>query len=90
MEGAETAEPGVAASANEEVDAEAAAAADAAARAHAGLMRMHAVGLDGPLRTWVAPPPLLSVEGQWDGKRWHVPVPDTSPPEWLCIQLPDA
>ena len=44
--------------------------------------RMRAVGIDGPLRTWVAPVPQLSVEAQAEGSRWHVPVPDTSPQEW--------
>ena len=36
----------------------------------------------------VAPPPLLSVEAQRDGHAWHVPVPNTSPQEWLCFSLP--
>jgi hypothetical protein len=55
---------------------------------HRGMERMRAVGIDGPLRTWVAPVPQLSVEAQAEGSRWHVPVPDTSPQEWLCIHLP--
>ena len=55
---------------------------------HRGMERMRAVGIDGPLRTWVAPVPQLSVEAQAEGSRWHVPVPDTSPQEWLCISLP--
>jgi len=57
---------------------------------HAGRLRMQSVGLDGPLRTWVAPAPCLSVEAQRNGQRWHVPVPETSPQEWLCIHLPLA
>ena len=55
---------------------------------HRGMERMRAVGIDGPLRTWVAPVPQLSVEAQAEGSRWHVAVPDTSPQEWLCISLP--
>ena len=55
---------------------------------HPGLVRMLEAGLSGPLRTWVAPVPTLSVEGQIDGGRIHIPVPGTTPQEWLCISLP--
>lgn len=60
----------------------------AEALGHEGQVRMRAAGLDGPLRTWVAPVPRLSVEAQADGWTWHVPVPDTEPQEWLCVRLP--
>ena len=55
---------------------------------HRGMRRMREVGLDGPLRTWIAPVPQLSVEAQASGPRWHVPVPDTEPQQWLCLRLP--
>ena len=53
----------------------------------AALIRMQEAGLCGPLRTWVAPLPALSLEAQLEGGRMHVPVPDTMPQEWLCISL---
>lgn len=40
--------------------------------------------------TRVALAPGYSIEAQVTGDLWHVPVPDTTPKEWLCIHLPAA
>jgi hypothetical protein len=37
--------------------------------------------------SWVAPVPSISVETQGEAGQWHVPIPDTCPQKWLCIDL---
>jgi len=52
-------------------------------------LRMRAAGVTGPLRTWVAPVPRLSVEAQSHGSRWHVPINGTNPQKWLYFSVPE-
>ena len=37
--------------------------------------------------SWVTAMPSCTVETQGASGKWHVPVPDTRPQEWLCIDL---